>query len=131
EFAIGTNIPLCLYSFPNYPDGLLRTNVEELSYFLRAIMNEGVFNNHQLLKKSTIDNMLSFQVEGNSSQGLCWRQSDFESLWGHSGGDPGVSTKMYFSRETDIGIIIFQNNNEGDQFEVLKEIYKVAMEDLK
>jgi len=131
EFAIGTNIPLCLYSFPNYPDGLLRTNVEELSYFLRAMMNEEVFNNHPLLKKSTIDEMLSFQVEGNARQGLCWRQSDFESLWGHSGGDPGVRTHMYFSRETDVGIIIFQNNNEGDQFEILKEIYKVATEDLK
>ena len=131
EFAIDTNIPLCLYSFPNYPDGLLRTNVEELSYFLRAIMNEGVFNSHPLLKKSTIDEMLSLQAEENVSQGLCWRRSDFESLWGHSGGDPGVSTKMYFSRETDIGIILFQNNNEGDQFEMLKEIYKVVMEDTK
>ena len=35
--------PLELYSFPNYPDGLMRTSVRELSYFLLAIMNGGEY----------------------------------------------------------------------------------------
>ncbi|RLD57136.1 MAG: serine hydrolase, partial [Bacteroidetes bacterium] len=39
EFTAQENQPLELYSFPNYPDGLLRTSVRELSYFLLAIMN--------------------------------------------------------------------------------------------
>jgi len=34
EFAIGKSIAPCLYSFPNYPDGLMRTSVEDLSCFL-------------------------------------------------------------------------------------------------
>jgi hypothetical protein len=67
--------------------------------------------------------MLSLQIEGNKSQGLCWHKSEFESLWGHGGGDPGVQTKMYCSSETNIGIIIFQNTSHGDQFEILKKLY--------
>jgi CubicO group peptidase (beta-lactamase class C family) len=35
-------IPLCLYSFPNYPDGLLRTSVRQLSRFLITLINNGL-----------------------------------------------------------------------------------------
>jgi CubicO group peptidase (beta-lactamase class C family) len=123
DITVGKNLATCLYSFPNYPDGLLRTSVVELSYFLVAYMNSGKFKDTEILKQSTINKMLSLQIDGNSSQGLCWHKSDFESLWGHVGGDPGVQTKMFYSPETNIGIIIFQNSSHGDQFEILKELY--------
>jgi hypothetical protein len=67
--------------------------------------------------------MLCLQLEGDDSQGLCWHKTDFESLWGHGGADPGVQTKIYFSPQTKIGVIIFQNSNGGDQFEILKKFY--------
>jgi len=54
--------PLKLYSFPNYPDGLLRTSVRELSFFLRAIINGGEFNNVRILKESTLKMMLKEQM---------------------------------------------------------------------
>jgi len=123
DLTEGKYISPCLYSFPNYPDGLLRTSVVELSYFLMAYINEGKFGNTIILKPSTVNKMLSLQNEGNESQGLCWHKSDFETLWGHGGGDPGVQTKMFFNRETKIGVIIFQNSNPGDQFEILKKLY--------
>ncbi len=131
EFILGTNIGLCLYSFPNYPDGLVRTNIEELSYFLRTFMNEGIFNGQRILKRSTVEKILSPQDKSDHNQGLCWSRSNFESLWGHNGSDPGIATKMQFSKDTGIGIIIFQNNNEGDQFGLLKEIYQTTTEGLK
>jgi CubicO group peptidase (beta-lactamase class C family) len=123
DFAVGKQLAYCLYSFPNYPDGLLRTSVKELSYFLTAIMNSGKFNDVKLLKESTIDKMISLQIEGNNSQGLCWHKSDFESLWGHGGSDPGVQTKMFFGPETNIGMIVFQNSSRGNQFEIVKKLY--------
>lgn len=126
--TLSTNCPLCLYSFPNYPDGLVRTSVRELSLFLIPIMNKGVYNNSRILKESTIEKMLTLQLDDNNSQGLCWSKSEFESLWGHSGGDPGVSTNMYFNPDTKVGVITFQNNKNGKSFEVLKKLYLTIKE---
>ena len=124
--SVSDNCALSLYSFPNYPDGLLRTSVRELSKFLIAIINKGTYNDARILKASTIDKMLSLQLENNHTQGLCWENKPSLSLWGHSGGDPGVATHMFFNPETGIGIITFQNNNQGDSFNVLRKLYAVA-----
>lgn len=124
DFSPGKNKALCLYSFPNIPDGLLRTSVEELSHFLSAYMNGGLYKESRILKKSTIDRMLTLQLEGDGSQGLCWHRSEFESLWGHGGNDPGISTSMFFNPDTNIGIIIFQNSDQGNLFELLEKIYR-------
>ncbi|RLD69498.1 MAG: serine hydrolase [Bacteroidetes bacterium] len=120
--------PLSLYSFPNYPDGLLRTSVRELSYFLLAMINGGEYNNVRILKESTLKIMLKAQIEEDRSQGLCWGMIGFKSLWGHSGGDPGVGTYMYFSPKTKIGVITFQNNHNGDLLGVFRRLYNTAEE---
>lgn len=126
EFKKQENLPLELYSFPNYPDGLLRTSVRELSYFLLAIMNGGKCNQVRILEKSTLKEMLQPMVETEDGQGLCWHQIEFEDLWGHSGGDPGVATLMYFNPRTRVGVITFQNNHKGDPFSVARKLYTVA-----
>ena len=124
EFQLNKQYAACIYSFPNYPDGGLRTSVNDLSHFLLAIMNGGVYKNAGILKESTIDKMFSLQIKGDNSQGLCWHKSEFESMWGHGGADPGVRTQMFFSTETKIGIIVFQNNNMGESFDLVKMLYR-------
>lgn len=126
EFSIGSYVAPCLYSFPNYPDGLMRTSVEDLSFFLAACINGGSIDDIAIIQSSTMDKMLSLQIEGNDSQGLCWHKSTFESMWGHGGGDPGVKTSMHFSPDTKIGIIIFQNSGQGNQFSILEKLYSLA-----
>lgn len=126
EFEEDQNKALNLYSFPNYPDGLLRTSVSELSRFLMAIINGGSYEDVTILKKSTLKKMLKLQLNGNPEQGLCWHLIPFESMWGHSGGDPGVATYMYFSPGTKIGVIVFQNNHNGDLFSIVRKLYSVA-----
>lgn len=129
EFATESFIENCLYSFPNYPDGLVRTSVRELSYFLMAMMHGGELNSSKILNEKTIDKMLSLQIEGNDSQGLCWRTFEFESswghisLWGHTGGDPGIATYMFFNPTNKIGMITFQNNSTGGGSKIIKELY--------
>jgi len=103
------HFPHCLYSFPNYPDGLVRTSVHDLSRFLRAYMNNGVFEGVRILQKETIASMLSDKHLG---RGLCWYQQKYKggiSTWGHGGGDPGISTQMLYIPEDDIGVIVFFN----------------------
>ncbi len=126
EFAVGSYAENCLYSFPNYPDGLVRTSVKELSQYLIAIMNGGEYNGSRILKSETLNKMLLLQIEGNNSQGLCWHTFEIDSTWGHTGGDPGIATYLIFNPKNKIGIITFQNNCVGGQMKIIKKLYQIA-----
>lgn len=124
---IGDLFPHCLYSFPNYPDGLVRTSVRELSKFLRAYMNGGTYQDVQILKPETIQNILSDKHFG---RGLCWAMSGNENgdiSWGHTGGDPGIGTIMRFWPKDGIGVIIFFNY--GSPRKAMGEIYDRLIEE--
>ncbi|PWV48322.1 CubicO group peptidase (beta-lactamase class C family) [Chitinophaga sp. S165] len=132
EFKVGTYVQNCLYSFPNYPDGLVRTSVREISYYLAAILNGGELHGKRILKKATLDKMLTTQLELDKTQGLTWRTSEFETpsgkvtLWGHSGLDPGIQTFLYFDREKKTGVITFQNNTSDGVSRVVGALYSAA-----
>lgn len=126
SFELGILVEGCLYSFPNYPDGLVRTSVKELSLFMSAIMNEGELNGNRILQTETVRKMLSPQLSKEGSQGLCFYTetvNDSLKLWGHNGIDPGVRTTMYFNPENKIGIITFQNNATDGAIPILKKLY--------
>jgi CubicO group peptidase (beta-lactamase class C family) len=129
EFQRYTNIATCLYSCSNYPDGYVRTSIIELSHFLIACMNNGEYQNKRILKKQTLDLILSPQTEINKNTGLGWHKENI--FWGHNGSDPGVQTELFFNPETKIGIIIIQNSLEGESFDILKSIYNVVSADKK
>ena len=128
---IGNYLQLCNYSFYNYPDGLFKTSVKELSYFLRAIMNQGVYNGERVLEKTTVSEMLSLQLEDNDRQGLCWIKEKHDPLWGHSGSDPGIQTYMYFDYHAKMGIILFQNSGSGNAYKLVKNLLSVMEESRK
>ena len=91
----GALIPHCLYSFYNYPDGLLRTNPTELSSFLRAYIGGGQVDGNRILTEQTVKEMLTPQHE---DQGLCWaidNSSSDDRVFLHDGGDPGISTLVW------------------------------------
>jgi len=128
SFEAGKMVEGCLYSFPNYPDGLARTSVKELSLFMSAIMNEGKLNGNRILKSQTVRKMLSPQLTTSKSQGLCFYTetvNDSLKLWGHNGIDPGVRTTMYFNPSDKVGIITFQNNATDGAISILKELYQM------
>jgi CubicO group peptidase (beta-lactamase class C family) len=124
----GSFRPHCFYSFPNYPDGLVRTSLNQHAHYLTAYMNNGEYEGERILKEETVKLMLSDQHFG---RGLCWNSYDFDKkgkLWGHGGSDPGVNTLMLF-RETDkVGVIVFTNTNEVRTalFEMVKRLFEEA-----
>lgn len=132
EFKEGTYVKNCLYSFPNYPDGLVRTSVRELSFYLTALLNGGELNGKRILKKETLDKMFTLQLEWDKSQGLTWRTSEFETplgkvkLWGHSGLDPGIQTFLYFNPANKTGVITFQNNPADGVQRIVGQLYRAA-----
>lgn len=117
----------CLYSFPNYPDGLVRTSVLQLSHFLLAHINHGVYENTRILKQETIETMFS---QDHFGKGLCWSEhslADGNSLWVHGGVDPGINTVMVFRPADKTGVIIFANNDNADLGTLLQRLLQAGI----
>jgi CubicO group peptidase (beta-lactamase class C family) len=107
--------PMCHTGFAYWPIGQLRTNKYELSNFLSAYMNGGLFNNNRILNNSTIQLMLSDQtgligIDGGT-QGLIWYTDPiiYNTIWGHSGGWYGAETYMCFNPQEKWGFTFFIN----------------------
>jgi len=101
-------------TYPDYPSGHLITTVTDLSKFLRAFIMNGEFNNHLLLTSESVNTILKEHKSGNFKQGLIFINHDYNelNLWGHSGGDPGMSTNMEFDLQNKTGYIVFVNRTD-------------------
>ncbi|MEX1378259.1 MAG: serine hydrolase [Eubacteriales bacterium] len=108
------------YSFATYPDGCLRTSASDYSKFLSMYMNGGKLGGVRILEQSTVENMLKPQVADlYENQGLTWDLKVPEEIFikcdsyvfGHSGGDPGVSTMVMFNPETQKAAIFLINSD--------------------
>jgi len=125
----GALFPHCLYSFPNYPDGLVRTNVNDLSRFLMAYINGGSIGETRLLGEKTVQLMFSKEHFG---RGLCWTTSELKNgdmIWGHGGGDPGISTYMGFRPSDGVGVIVFFTGSPGAAFQqILQRLFEEAQQ---
>ena len=106
--------PLCLYSFPNYPDGAFRTSVNQLARFLTAYINQGVLGEVRILEADTVRLMLTPQHATPAYQGLCWVRLPREGHphWFHNGSDPGIRTNMSFRPSDGVGAIVFINRSD-------------------
>jgi len=104
------------YTFPDYPNGWLRTTPRELSIFISTLTNKWSFNNYVLLEESTVDQMLQLQVPLiDETVGLHMFLTQEElGLWGHNGWEQWVSTEMVFDPISKVGIIIFTNTSDAD-----------------
>jgi Beta-lactamase len=107
----GDHRPLCLYSFPNFPDGSLRTSVSQLARLLLAYANDGACGDARILAADAVRLMLTPQAATSPQQGLCWATDmrDDRRHWGHNGGDPGIRTTMSFRPSDGVGAIVFVN----------------------
>ena len=115
--------PMCHLGFPNYPSGFLRINKIDLSHFLLAYLNDGVYDNYRILDSATVKYILSDQI-GHSvfdigfewMQGLLWYNditlnnlSGSTLTWGHNGSWPGCLSGMAHNPDENWGYIFFIN----------------------
>jgi len=129
-------LPNCLYSFPNFPDGLLRTSVHQLARFLMAHINNGSYHDKRILQESTVREILTSQLDPSmlpdegKGLGLTWYQFRLDSgdlVWGHTGGDPGITTRMLFRPIDGVGVIVFTNTGWGWGLEeIAKRLFQEA-----
>lgn len=113
------------YTFPDYPNGGLRTTVLDLSRFLRAIIQNGTFNGVPLLSASSIAQMETLQF--NSTEqclSLYYDTIGNRRVLGHSGGEKGVTTEMYYDPNTGVGVIVFCNDEDANLSKVLPLLFE-------
>jgi len=122
-------VPVGYYSYPDYPDGQLRTSVMSLAKFLAMMMNHGKLNNVQILDSATVAEIFSQQIPSiDTTQGIIWYQVNIDGriCWGHNGGDAGVSTNMYFSPVDSTGIITLSNGSNFYPIDVAEAMFNYA-----
>jgi CubicO group peptidase (beta-lactamase class C family) len=111
------------YQLLHYPIGGLMTTVDDLSHFLIAQMNHGVYNGTRILQNETVTLMHTIQPPGNIyynfHYGLGWMivKAPIEKnvYIGHSGDIPGLHSRMYMDQSENIGIICFFNSDRSTQ----------------
>jgi CubicO group peptidase (beta-lactamase class C family) len=109
----------CLYRFPNFPDGLVRTSVRDFSRFISAVLGSGSFEGHRILQPGTSARMFEGQFPNAlrpsvwpAVQGLAWyavRLPDSRLIWMHTGADPGVTTVAMCYPPQRSAVLLFAN----------------------
>ena len=121
------------YGFADYPDGQLRSSITDLANYMIAFLNEGTLGGTAILSPSSVNEMWTQQIPSiESKQGLNWYKellyhSGGETLlWGHNGGELGVSTDMYVDPESNIGLCVLSNGG-GTNLYICDELYDYAL----
>ncbi len=110
-----------LYSEITYPDGGLRTSCNDLSKYLLEMI-KGYNKNGKLLTNNSFETLFKKQFDDNNlpknsskqepNSGIFWRHKP-NGLIGHTGGDIGATSFVFFDPKTGIGRI-FVSNTELD-----------------
>jgi len=125
--------PYYHYSHAEYPSGGIRTSVDQLANFLLCYMNGGNYMGQQILNNETVDMILTPQIpQINPEIGLIWYVANYagQIYCGHSGGNLGCKTSMYFRPEDDIGVIML-TNGESDFTDLAAQIFAYAADSIE
>lgn len=129
-----------IYGFTTYPDGGLRTSVAELSRFFITLLNNGLYNKKQILRKDMLAEMKRLQFTPvnkpenidlkTKNEGLFWRTKNNATRLGHGGNDYGIKTMMLTNLKQEVGVILF-TNTEDDNDERTSSFYFIFEQLLK
>ncbi|MBT6491771.1 MAG: beta-lactamase family protein [Deltaproteobacteria bacterium] len=114
EYENGEHQAVGHYGYPDYPDGQLRSSVNDMARFLAAISNQGQLGEAQILTPQSVAEMFTPQFPSvDSGQFVFWYQSSLgdRTVFGHNGGDQGVATQILFSPESGIGVVVMLNTD--------------------
>ena len=104
------------YGYSDYPSGQLRTTSNNLAKFMAAYINNGIYNGNRILESETVEMIKSIPYPDiDPQQGLIWYYKNTgvngRTLFGHNGGDIGVTTEMFISISENIGVIVLTNSS--------------------
>lgn len=109
---------------PQYPDGGLRSSIQELSLLLVGILTNQDQSGQPLLSDAMYNEMFKLQLPPavSDNQRFFWRDNSM-GLIGHMGSDLGVFTALYFDPVSKDGFIILMNRGmDSKAAEAMKNI---------
>ncbi len=100
------------YRYPDIYSGGIWSSAHDLARYLAAIANGGQLDGKRVLSEAGVKAMLSAQtnVPTAVTQGLFWVVDG--PFFGHTGGDPGTSTFMFYNPHTRAGFVVLINRDE-------------------
>jgi CubicO group peptidase (beta-lactamase class C family) len=110
------------FGYSDYPAGQLRTSTLQLSNFLIAFMEGGEISGTRILDSNTVELMTTVQFpQIRTDQGLIWYNQVLGGrfMWGHTGGDMGVQTAMFFIPEENLGVICLSNSHTSNFWKII------------
>ena len=120
------------YGVPDFPDGQLRSSVDELSRLLGMFMNGGALQGTRILNANTVQEMKRVQLPRlDPDQGLLWyyaADGAGRRLLGHNGAYIGTSCDMFYEPTRGAGFIMLANGgtyydfDDGAQIDALERI---------
>lgn len=118
---MGLAIPLPWYGLATYPDGGVRSSVNDLGRFFLALLGGGAHDGRRILGEASAREMLRLQFDAahhpanldpaSRNSGLFWSTKLGATLVGHGGSDPGLKTEMLFDPAEGVGIVLFTNTS--------------------
>lgn len=102
------------YGYPTYPDGQLRSTIDDFARLLKAIMHNGEYQGVRILSPESAQEIITVQYpDANSDATLGWWYGiiGMREAIGIDGADRGVCTSAFFTREGGIAGIIFMNTD--------------------
>ena len=102
--------PMPHYGYPTWPDGQLRASVLDMAQILAVLMNEGRAGRGPGPPARDLREMLRPQAPGApDGQGLFVQFK--RGLAGHTGGDYGVLSIVFFDPKTRVGAVVLANQD--------------------
>ncbi len=117
------------YTFPDYPNGQLRTTATDLSHFLSMFIQYGTYKGHEILKRATVELMrrVSFpKVDPEMGLGWFYQAFNRKRFFGHNGGEQGVTSNMFFNPKTGVGGIVISTGDDNDLDRILLKLIETG-----
>ncbi|WP_052496481.1 serine hydrolase domain-containing protein [Pedobacter lusitanus] len=108
------------YNRMHSPSSTLNTNIQELSHWAIANLNQGQYKNKQIISPATYTMMITptFSVDPTikASVGLSWFMYPYKGMmnYTHDGGDVGYRSVLTLIPEKKLGIILLSNTDQID-----------------
>jgi CubicO group peptidase (beta-lactamase class C family) len=153
EFNFSTdeedNLNIPHFNLDELGAGALRSTTTDLSHFLIAHMNNGVYKNNRILLAESINLMhntsqVFYGIYNYDSYGFGWINSKINTveldgeyysqpLQGHGGRTYGFNSLMFFNQDVKLGMILFINQGFNfvpefdNQWEIFDLLYKEGL----
>ena len=136
DLVEGEPKPLEPVGFPDWPAGMVRASIADLTLLVGAAANGGAARGTRLLGAASAAEMLVMRKPAGlpdwlTGQGLAWQQSPLDGVprINHWGGDPGVFTMAYLDPARRTAVVLLSNlSATAESRDALKAIAARALD---